>query len=482
MFRKYFKKRSSPKRVCFRNKLSLVLLITAVCSLSHAAVSKPNIIFIFADDWGYGDLGVHGSTFCKTPRIDRMAAEGIDFQNFTVNSPVCSPSRTAVMTGQFPARNSVHAHFASSNYHVSLGMPDWLDPTVPMLPRILKDSGYATAHFGKWHLSNNHIPDAPMPPSYGYDEFGAHNLPGNAPEQMNPSETCPRTIDFIRRHKDQPFFINMWLHETHTPHYPLKEHLAQFEDIDERKKVYAAVIAEGDAKVGKVLDTLKELGLDEKTLVIFSSDNGPETGNEKSSKKNNGITGLGLGTYYSVGETAGLRGRKRSTFAGGVRVPFIARWPGTIPSGKTDRASVITAVDLLPTFVELSGAKIPEGFEPDGQSIVPALKGNPFKRSKPIFWEWKKHRGKTGNSWPRLVIRDGKWKLFLNDIISKAELYDIESDWAESTDLSQLNPEKVQELTAKLCAWKASLPTEPSASCISKFRGTKNTKKKQKAK
>ena len=127
--------------------------------------------------------------------------------------------------------------------------------------------------------------------------------------------------------------------------------------------------------------------------------------------------------------------------------------------------------------MELSGAKIPEGFEPDGQSIVPALKGNPFKRSKPIFWEWKKHRGKTGNSWPRLVIRDGKWKLFLNDIISKAELYDIESDWAESTDLSQLNPEKVQELTAKLCAWKASLPTEPSASCISKFRGTKKKKK-----
>jgi N-acetylgalactosamine-6-sulfatase len=438
---------------------------------AFAAEQKPNIIFIFADDWGYGDLGIHGSTFCRTPRIDRMAAEGIDFQNFTVSNPVCSPSRAAVMTGHFPARNSVHAHFASSNYHMSLGMPDWLDPTVPMMPRILKVAGYATAHFGKWHLSNDHIPDAPMPPAYGYDEFGAHNLPGDAPEQMNPAETCPRTIDFSRRHKDRPFFINMWLHETHTPHYPLEEYLAQFEDLDEREEVYAAIVAEGDAKVGKVLDTLKELGLDEKTLVIFSSDNGPESGSETANKKGNGTTGPGLGAYYSVGETGGLRGRKRSTFAGGVRVPFVARWPGVIPPGKTDRASVLTAVDLLPTFARIAGAELPAGYEPDGVDIMPALKGEPFERGKPIFWEWKKSRGKGGNSWPHLAVRDGKWKLFLNDAIGKAELYDIENDWAESTDVSREHPEVVEALAGRAREWKATLPTEPPASCISKFRG-----------
>jgi len=459
-----------------------IFLSLVLCSFtSFAAPTKPNIIFIFADDWGYGDLGIHGSTFCKTPRIDQMAAEGIDFQSFTTSSPVCSPSRTAVMTGHFPARNSVHAHFASSNYHMSLGMPDWLDPTVPMMPRILKEAGYATAHFGKWHLSNDHIPDGPMPPAYGYDEFGAHNLPGDAPEQMNPAETCPRTIDFIRRHKDRPFFINMWLHETHTPHYPLNEYLAQFEDLDERQKVYAAIIAEGDAKVGKVLDTLKELGLDETTLVIFSSDNGPEnTGSKR--RTDDASTGAGLGNFYSVGETGGLRGRKRSTFAGGVRVPFIARWPGVIPEGKTDRASVLTAVDLLPTFSGLAGAEFPSGYEPDGVDILPALKGEPFKRDKPIFWEWKKSRGKKGDSWPHLAVRDGKWKLFLNDEIGKAELYDIENDWAESTDVSTEHPEVLEAMAKQACVWKASLPTAPPDSCISKFRGTETKKKKKKAK
>lgn len=208
---------------------------------------RPNIVFIFADDWGYGDLGVHGSTFCKTPRIDRMASEGIDFQNFTVNNPVCSPSRTAVMTGQFPARHSIHQHFASTEHHQKAGMPDWLDPRAPMLPRMLKKAGYATGHFGKWHLSNNHIPDAPMPTAYGFDEYGAFNLPGNAPEQMRTVETCPRAVDFIKRHKDGPFFVNVWLHETHTPHYPLDKYLQKFDNLDERKKVYAAVVAEADA-------------------------------------------------------------------------------------------------------------------------------------------------------------------------------------------------------------------------------------------
>ncbi len=301
--------------------MKLRLLLGLFCGLigTAHAIEKPNIIFIFADDWGYGDLGIHGSTFCKTPRIDQMAAEGIDFQDFTVNSPVCSPSRASVMTGHFPSRHCVHKHFASWKSHKQSGMPDWLDPTAPMLPRMLQGAGYATAHVGRWHLSNDHIPDGPMPTAYGYDEFGAHNLPGNAPEQMNPAETCPRTIDFIKRHtrsagsgqEDQPFFINLWLHETHTPHYPLEDYLALFEDLDERKEVYAAIVAEADAKVGKVLDTLKELGLDENTLVIFSSDNGPE----KSGKKNqqdDGSTGPGLGTFYSVGETGGLKGRKQT--------------------------------------------------------------------------------------------------------------------------------------------------------------------------
>lgn len=430
--------------------------------------SGPNLIFIFADDWGYGDLGIHGSSFCKTPRLDQMAAEGTDFQNFTVNHPVCSPSRTAVMTGQFPARHSVHQHFATLKHHLRAGMPDWLNPKAPMLPRMLKEAGYATAHFGKWHLSNVQISDAPLPPEYGYDEYGAFNLSSNAGPHMPTTSTIPRAVDFIQRHQDQPFFINLWIHETHTPHYPLPEYLAQFESLKERQQVYAAVVAEGDAGVGRILDTLKALGLDENTLVIFSSDNGPEsiTSNKRSGDVS---TGPGLGRYYSVGESGGLKGQKRSLYAGGIRVPFIARWPGVVPTGRVDRESVLTAVDILPTFVALAGATLPEDYAPDGVNILPALKGETFQRDQPIFWEWAPAR-RHPFLWPHLGVRQGDWKLLYNKKLGKVELYNIKEDWAETTNLSAQYPEVVGDLTRQLKAWKQTLPTEPPAHCFSSER------------
>ncbi|MFC1764487.1 sulfatase [Planctomycetota bacterium] len=438
-----------------------------VSGVMGASMNRPNIIFIFADDWGYGDLGIHGSMFCKTPNLDRMAAEGIDFQNFTVNNPVCSPSRTAVLTGQFPARHCVHQHFHMVKHHIRTGMPDWLDPGAPMLPRMLQEAGYVTAHFGKWHLCNDEIPDGPVPTAYGYDEFGAFDLPGEAP-MMHCIATCPRAVDFIKRHKDQPFFINLWLHETHTPHYPLEQYLEQFRDLDERKKVYAAVVAEADAGVGLVLDTLKDLGLDKNTLVIFSSDNGPEnTGKTKWVERN--FTGPGYGTYYSVGETAALKGQKRSLYAGGVRVPFIARWPGVVPAGKTDRESVLTAVDLLPTFLELAGVELPDDYAPDGESIVLALKGKGLSRSKPIFWEWQGAKNHP-DVWPHRGIRDGQWKLLYNAKLGKTELYNIEADWAEEMDVSREHPEIVEKLSKQLNDWTKTLPTSPPAHCYSRLR------------
>ena len=430
-----------------------------------AAGRRPNIIFIFADDWGYGDLGIHGSTFCKTPNLDRMAKEGIDFQQFTVNNPVCSPSRTAVMTGQFPARHCIHRHFASVEHHQKTGMPDWLDPGLPLLPKLLKEAGYVTGHFGKWHLTNRHVPDAPLPTKYGYDEYGAFNVPG---VQIKTPETCPRTVDFIRRHKDQPFFINVWLHETHTPHYPQKEYMKKFEYLDEQKQVYASVVAEADAGIGTILGTLEELGIDEKTLVVFSSDNGPEWTGTRTIQVDNS-TGRGLGTYYSVGQTAGLKGQKRSLFAGGIRVPFIARWPGVIPKGRIDRTSVLTAVDLFPTFLELAGQPVPANIKLDGESIFAALKGLGFKRTQPIHWEWRGGHGPP-YLWPHMGIRDGKWRMLINQDLNRTELYDIEADWAETTNVARMNLDVVKVLTKKALAWKKSLPTEPPANCFSKLR------------
>ena len=431
--------------------------------------TQPNIIFIFADDWGYADLGIHGSTFCKTPNLDKMAAEGIDFQNFSVVNPVCSPSRVAVMTGQYPARQSVHGHFASVESHIKRNMPDWLNPQAPLLPKMLKEAGYSTAHFGKWHLSNTHVEDAPSPLEYGYDEYGAFNLPSNL-HQMQADSTIYKTIDFVKRHKDKPFFINAWIHATHTPHYPKEEYMQQFAHLDEQQQVYAAVVAEYDARIGELFSTLKILGIDENTLVVFSSDNGPEiTGKNKITEDNS--TGPGLGTYYSVGETGELKGRKRSLFAGGVRIPFLVRWPSNAPAGVVDKTTELATVDLLPTFLELAGASYPENYQADGVSIASAIRGESFIRQKPIYWDWRFSSDRP-DFWPSAAVQEGNWKLLTNDELGRAELYNIASDWAEQTDVSADNPEKLKELTYKLEAFQSSLPIAAPENCFSKERET----------
>ena len=450
--------------------MSLILAFLVMASMALGS-EKPNIVFIFADDWGYGDMGIHGSTFCETPNLDQMAKEGIDFANFTVNSPVCSPSRAAVMTGQFPARQCIHQHFQGVKAHLKRGMPDWLDPDLPMLPRLLQDAGYKTGHFGKWHLGSS--VDSPSEDAYGYDRFATFNGSGKNEIPKRGLASVDHAEKFIRDFKDETFFVNLWLHEAHLAHYPEKKWLEHFKDLDDQKRVYASIIAEGDEGVGRILKLLKDLNLDENTLVVFSTDNGPEFTRGEDAKKHNVAKGKsddgGLGGYYSVGETGGLKGRKRSLFAGGVRVPFIVRWPGVTPAGKIDKKSVITAVDLLPTFVEIAGAKLPEGYQPDGQNITAAFKGEPFKRSKPLFWEWKGGSAQP-DTWPSLSIRDGKWILLVNHEDDKAELYNLDEDWAQKTDLASERPEVVKKLSTKLDAWKASLPTKPSENALSKSR------------
>ncbi|TWU47641.1 Arylsulfatase precursor [Rubripirellula tenax] len=453
------------------NKM-FALIITAFVATTGLAADdppKPNIIFIFADDWGYGDLGIHGSTFCKTPNLDRMASEGIDFANFTVNSPVCSPSRVAVMTGQFPARQCVHQHFQSIGAHIKRGMPDWLDPQAPMLPRMLKSAGYRTGHFGKWHLGS--VADSPSEDAYGYDRYATFNGSGKNEIKKDGMASVDHAVEFIREFKDQPFFVNLWLHEAHLAHYPQDRFMEQFKDLSEQQRVYASIIAEADEGVGRVFALLKELKIDENTLVVFSTDNGPEVTRDETQKFHDKEK-IGLGGYYSVGETGGLKGRKRALFAGGIRVPFIVRWPGIVPPGRTDSTSVITAVDLLPTFLEVAGVPLPKDFAPDGESVFAAFKGEPVTRTKPIFWEWK-----GGDSheytWPSLGVREGKWKLLVNKETQMAELYDLESDWAEKNNVATGHPEVMERLTEKLDAWKDSLPTAPSENSLSEKRKKK---------
>jgi len=403
---------------------AVVLLATG---WTHSAAEetqtpRPNILFIFADDWGWGDLSCHGHPWLKTPNIDRLAREGTDFLQFNVLNPVCSPSRTAALTGMYPARFCIHQHFAHPALNREHDMPDWLTADAPTLPRFLKQAGYATGHFGKWHLTNRQTHGAPRPEAYGFDEFAVFNGSAEWPS-ADLHATAVNAVRFIRTHRDRPFYVNVWLHESHTPHVPTAESMARWAHLDEQKQVYSAVITDGDNAVGLILDALDREGLADNTIVIFSSDNGPEWTHADQKHKR---MGAGYGAWASIGQTGGLRGKKRSLFEGGVRTPFIVRWPGHTPAGVTNDTTVVTAVDLLPT----RGIDL----EPD----------------------W----------WPRLAVRDGDWKLLLTCDAKRVELHRVTEDRGEAVDVAQEHLEIVARLTKAALAWKAALPVEPDPACI----------------
>ena len=463
------------------DKIKLASLITGIVFATTSLITfakqtekmpdKPNIIFIFADDLGWGDISKHGHPDIRTPNIDRLAEEGSEFYQFSVSNPVCSPSRAAVMTGQYPARNSVNRHFATFEHHNNFSMPDWLDKNVVTMPRILQQAGYKTAHFGKWHLTNRNIKDAPLPIEYGYDEAAVFNGPG---QQTDTFKLYDDAADFIKRNKDVPFFINLWIHETHTPHYPTKNSMAKYTHLNEQDQVYAAVVDGADQRIGKILNLLDELSLTENTLVVFSSDNGPEVTGSKSryfhpDDPDGKVEGIDpLGTYFSVGKTAGLRGQKRDTYEGGLRVPLLVRWPGTVPVGRVDTQSVVTAVDLLPTFADIAGATLPDDYQSDGQSILSLLKGGTIKREKPMFWQWQ--YGEKSGKKRMLAVREGPWKLFFYQDKNRIELYNVMTDRAESMNVAAQYPAIVKRLKGLTIAWDKTLPTAPPKSALSKQR------------
>ena len=448
--------------------LSLSLLLSLSASLPAATPApRPNIVFIFADDWGWGDLSSHGHPWLKTPHLDRLAREGTDFHQFNVLNPVCSPSRTAAMTGMFPSRFGISQHFAAPAQNLARNMPDWLDVRAPSVARFFQQAGYRTAHFGKWHLTNRNTHGAPEPTAYGFDEFAIFN--GGAETASADLHATPENaVKFIAANKDRPFFLNVWLHESHLPHVPTKASLEKWSHLDEQKRVYAAVITDGDNAVGRLLEALEAAGVAQNTIVIFSSDNGPETTAPAAQResRDNDAKAAGYGGYYSVGSSGGLRGEKRSLFEGGVRVPFLVRWPGRTPAGAINDTTAFTAVDLLPTLSAAAGITLPSDYRGDGEDLLAALKGQLVKRTKPIFWDW---TGKAADPhwWPRLAVRDGDWKLLLTADAQRFALHRLTTDRAEAIDLAKDHPEIVARLTQLALAWKATLPTTVDPSCIS---------------
>lgn len=436
---------------------------------------QTNILFIFADDWGWGDLSAHGHPYVKTPNIDRLVAEGTDFQRFTVASGVCSPSRTAVMTGQFPARYNIDGHFAWVPQNARRNMPDWLDYETILLPRLLQQNGYATAHFGKWHLSNNMILDSPTPAKYGFDTYGAFNCSG---EQMPFYEDADKAIAFMEKalEENKPFFINMWLHEPHTPHHVVPKYQWGFRDLEEADNIYASVLSHADERIGEVLDALDRLNLTKNTLVIFSSDNGPARAATPTELKSylDTATGLGYNIAGSKGITGGRKAYKAALFEGGIGVPFIARWPGKIKAGAIDTVSLMSAVDLLPTFCEIAGVELPKRYKPDGLSQVSTLEGKPYpSRTKPLFWKmsgnWPINEQRPDH-WVSYAIVDQNWKLVTNRDLSYVELYDIAKDVYEEKDLKEEKAEIVGNLIEQIRDWQKSLPEGPDEKLFSTER------------
>lgn len=441
-----------------------LLSAIALCQ-SAVAAAPPNVVFLLADDLGWGDLSCHGSTFIKTPNIDALAKQGTDFQCFNVASPVCSPSRTGFMTGKFPARFGVRGAIGGVVKNVEWNQVDWLDAKAVMLPRLMQGAGYVTGHVGKWHLQSGQADDAPLPAAYGVAEpvLFAGTAHPNVQKTITDHEIWDAATSFLDRHKDQPFYLNVWMHETHLAHHPSEESLKANAHLDERQRIYASVAADADRGVGIILAKLKELGLEENTLVVFSSDNGPENTHPTAKKM-----GSGYGGYYSIGETGGKKGRKRSLHEGGVSTAFIVRWPGHVPAGRVDKATRLSATDLLPTVCAATGVALPEGYEGDGENMLAAFKGTEVRRTKPMFWDWT-GGDRPPTTWARWAVHDGDWKL-LTDDAGRRELYRLGDDSAEEKDLAKDHAGIAQQLSAKLDAWKASLPRTLPADCLSKKR------------
>jgi arylsulfatase A-like enzyme len=449
------------------SRMIRIVLLSLVCwahgVFAAEAGQRPHIVFVLADDLGRGDVGCYGGKIAATPNLDRLAAEGTRFASYYSASPICSPSRAGLITGQFPGRWRITSFLQTRKGNAGCEQADFLDPAAPSLPRTLKAAGYATAHFGKWHLGGGRdVKDAPNFAAYGYDEHaGTYESP-----QPHPDITATdwiwsdkdkvkrwdrsgffvdKTLDFLKRNKGtRPCFVNVWLDDPHTPWVPGPDAPAPATRGDRRENL-AKVMVEVDRQIGRLMDGLKELGVDGQTLVIFASDNGA------------------LPTFGGA-RSVGLRGSKLSLYEGGIRVPFIARWPGVTPPGRVDETTVIAGVDVFPTLCALAGAKIPEGAKLDGEDLSAALRGTVVERKRAIFWEYGrndefyKYPGNARDRSPKLAVREGRWKLLVNGDGTGEELYDLAKDVNEESNLAGEQPAKAKDLRERLLTWRKGLP------------------------
>ncbi len=446
-------------------QLTLAVLTLLLTASPAIADDRPNFVIMVADDLGYGDLGSYGHPTIRTPNIDRLADEGLRFTNGYAAAPVCTPARVGLLTGRISSR---------------VGVYDWIPPGsdvhLPMeettVAEVLRDAGYQTIYLGKWHLNGGFGTEQPQPDDHGFDHWFAttgfamptHLNPFNFVrngKEMGPLEgyACEllsdEAVDWLTKIRDpaRPFLMVIGYHEPHEAIASPPELTASYPATQNRNEAeYFANVTNLDLAVGKVVEALANLSLADDTMVLFTSDNGPEMVNRHPQAQR---------SYGSAGE---LRGRKLQLWEGGIRVPFIVRWPGNTDPG-TVSDTPVSGIDLLPTLCEFAGVDLPDGLDLDGTSFSPILGGTGMDRSTPLVW----HHYKAWGG-PRMVLRDGRFKLAGYwdgpeivrtdsstmrpgdlELIGTAklirfELYDLEADPGERIDVSGDHPETVARM------------------------------------
>lgn len=440
-----------------RTRASLWILLSWFAALTQAPAAKPdgpppNVILILADDMGWNDAGFCGNCHIDTPNLDRLAREGIAFTNACASAPNCAPTRACLLTGQYPPRHGVFTvvderHQPGSPHHriIATTSRDSLPAESLTLAEALRPAGYATGMFGMWNLGRGR--QGPTTPTgQGFDVFTEPKQLGFAKDayrdaagRYSPDLLTDAAIAWLASVKDRPFFLYLPFHDVHAPYDPKPELLARYKGrIGVPDPAHAATVMAMDANVGRVMKSLADAGIAEKTYLIFTSDNG--------------------GTRQFV---APLRGGKGSLYEGGLRVPAVIRGPGIAAAGRCSRP--ILSMDWFPTALALAGVPLPEGQRIDGTSLVPLLTGASQLPERDLFWHFPCYVGGTS---PCSAIRSGDWKLIEFFESGTTELYDLSKDPAESRNVAAAEPDKARSLLARLRTWQQSTsaprPSQPN--------------------
>ena len=460
---------------CWSIRIVLVAAwAVAVFDASFAAADRPNILFIFLDDFGWRDTSYMGSDFYETPQLDKLASEGMIFTDAYSCAANCAPARACLLSGQYTPRHEVYnvgtRPRGNAKHRRLLHVPgtDTLDPRTRTWAHQLQAAGYTTASMGKWHLSQDPIPygfhvniggtHSGGPPRGYYPPHG--NVPGlqdAPPGEYVTDRLNDEAVKFIRRNQHHPWALYLTHFAVHTPLHAKKELVSKYEAKPKGKLhdhiAMATMIQAVDDGVGRIQATLEELGLAKSTVILFFSDNG----------------GYGPATDMDP-----LKGYKGTHYEGGIREPFFVKWPGVVRPATRSNEPVI-GVDIYPTLLEIAGAELPQDQPLDGVSLVPLLKGEVTSfGERALFWHfpaylqsydvWSEQRDPLFRSRPCSIIRVGEWKLHQYFEDGGLELYNLRDDIGETTDLSQRNPQKMRELLARLEAWRkrvnAPVPSE----------------------